>query len=178
MNITNMLVQYLKNPLGIETKNPLLSYTLESEDQNQCQTAYCILVSSTKELLHKNIGDLWDSGKVPLMKIIMPLRTVELILSSRQELFWKVKVWDKNDIASEWSEIASWEMGLLEQNDWKAHWIGQGDTADCNKSAAPQVARDFQVSDVKNVVKARAYISGLGLFQASLNGEQLDDTLL
>ena len=64
MNITNMLVQYLKNPLGIETKNPLLSYTLESEDQNQFQTAYCILVSSTKELLHKNIGDLWNSGKV------------------------------------------------------------------------------------------------------------------
>ncbi len=64
MNITNMLVQYLKNPLGIETKSPLLSYTLESEDQNQFQTAYCILVSSTKELLHRNIGDMWDSGKV------------------------------------------------------------------------------------------------------------------
>ncbi len=175
MNITNMLVQYLKNPLGIETKNPLLSYTLESEDRNQCQTAYCILVSSTKELLHNNIGDLWNSGKVP-HENNYAITYGGALLSSRQELFWKVKVWDKNNIASEWSEIASWEMGLLEQSDWKAQWIGQGDAADCNKSAAPQVARDFQVPDVKKVVKARAYISGLGLFQASLNGEQLDDT--
>jgi alpha-L-rhamnosidase len=176
MNITNMLVQYLKNPLGIETKSPLLSYTLESEDQNQFQTAYCILVSSTKELLHKNIGDMWDSGKVSLENNYA-IAYGGAYLSSRQELFWKVKVWDKNDLESEWSDVASWEMGLLEQNDWKAHWIGQGDTADCNKSAAPQVARDFQVSDVKKVAKARAYVSGLGLFQASMNGVQLDDTL-
>ena len=108
-----MLVQYLKNPLGIETKSPLLSYTLESEDQNQFQTAYCILVSSTKGCCIKTLGICGIREKY-LMKITMPLRTVELYLSSRQELFWKVKVWDKNDLESEWSDIASWEMGLLE----------------------------------------------------------------
>ncbi|OCT15088.1 hypothetical protein A8709_13325 [Paenibacillus pectinilyticus] len=175
MNITNMLVQYLENPLGIDTKNPLLSYTLESAEQNQCQTAYYMLVSSTKELLHKNIGDMWDSGKVT-HENNFAIAYGGARLLSRQELFWKVKVWDKNDMESEWSQTASWEMGLLEQEDWKARWIGQGDTADCNKSAAPQVASDFLVSNPSSVAKARAYVSGLGLFQASINGIQLDDT--
>lgn len=42
--------------------------------------------------------------------------------------------------------------------------------------AVPQVATDFHVADYDKVVKARVYISGLGLYQASLNGQLLDDT--
>jgi len=31
---------------------------------------------------------------------------------------------DKQGLPSAWSEAASWEMGLLTKNDWKAKWIG------------------------------------------------------
>ncbi|MDQ0062258.1 family 78 glycoside hydrolase catalytic domain [Paenibacillus harenae] len=174
MIITNLLVQYLENPLGIETKNPLLSYTLESGEQNRNQGAYRIVVASSIDYLSNDIGDLWDSGKV-LNERNYAIRYNGSSLLSRQEVFWKVKVWDNHHTESEWSEPASWEMGLLEDHEWTASWIGQGDHTMGNKSSAPQAATDFEVPDCKRIVKARAYISGLGLFQASINGSRLDD---
>lgn len=174
MQITNMMTQYLNNPIGIEEKRPLLSYTLASDEQNQSQSSFRILVASTKELLHKNFGDLWDSGKVAKTHNYA-IEYEGVTLASRQEAFWKVKIWDKNDVESEWSSMASWEMGFLEEEDWKAAWIGRGDAADYDKSAAPDLAFDFNVTDYNHIVKARAYISGLGLFQASLNGQRLDN---
>jgi alpha-L-rhamnosidase len=39
--------------------------------------------------------------------------------------FWKVKVWDKDGEASEWSPPALWSLGLLEPGEWKeAQWLG------------------------------------------------------
>jgi alpha-L-rhamnosidase len=174
MRIRNLLVQYLKNPIGIETSFPVLCYTLESDEQDQFQSAHHILVSASVEGLHQDIGDLWDSGKQKGNHVLAEYAGTPL--TSRQEVFWKVKVWDKNDIESNWSEIASWEMGLIDDHEWKAAWIGEGDHADTDKSAAPQLAIDFTVKDIQNVRKARAYISGLGMYQASMNGKPLDDT--
>jgi alpha-L-rhamnosidase len=44
-------------------------------------------------------------------------------LESRQRLSWRVRVWDEHDRPSEWSPRAGWEMGLLDAQDWHAHWI-------------------------------------------------------
>jgi alpha-L-rhamnosidase len=173
MNIHHLLVQYLKNPIGIGTKYPVLSYTLESAEQSQLQSASRILVASSAERLQQNIGDLWDSGKRPGSHCWTEYAGAAL--SSRQEVFWKVKVWDKHDIESDWSEAASWEMGLLDGKEWTASWIGEGDAADCDKAAAPALAVDFTVENLPGIVKARVYISGLGLFQASINGRPLDE---
>ncbi|WP_141503092.1 family 78 glycoside hydrolase catalytic domain [Paenibacillus luteus] len=174
MKISNLLTQYLHNPIGMNSTRPILSYSLESDEKNQYQTAYRVLVSSTVVLLQNNIGDVWDSGKVS-NDMNFAIKYDGTPLTSRQDVFWKVKVWDRSDIESGWSPIHSWEMGLLEDDQWIARWIGQGDHIECNKSAAPQVAMDFNVDNVNSIVKARAYISGLGLFHASINGERLDD---
>jgi len=72
MKITNMRVQCLSNPIGIQELNPVLSYTLKPEDLEKteegsihiCQSRYRILAASKKELLYDDIGDLWDSGTV------------------------------------------------------------------------------------------------------------------
>ncbi|GLX68451.1 family 78 glycoside hydrolase catalytic domain [Paenibacillus glycanilyticus] len=175
MKISELLVQYLSNPIGIDSKRPILSYKLESDEKDQYQTAYRIIASSTFVLLQNNSGDLWDSGKVQKEKNYA-IEYEGIPLLSRQTVFWKVKVWDRSGIEAEWSSIHSWEMGLLDDSQWIASWIGQGDNADCKKSAAPQVAIDFTVDNIDRIVKARAYISGLGLFHASINGEQLDDS--
>lgn len=174
MIISNLLVQYLNNPIGIESKHPLLSYTLTSDIHHQAQTAYRILAASTQNLLRQEIGDVWDSGKVFDPKPFA-IEYAGKPLKSRQRVFWKAKVWDKNDVESVWSETAVWEMGLLNESEWTANWIGHGDGMEVNKSAAPQVAVDFDVKNEREIVRARAYISGLGLFQATINGQQLDD---
>ena len=67
--LTNLRCEYLTDPLGIDVVKPRLSWVIEERNQNpesrnQKQTAYQVLVASTLELLAKDQGDLWDSGKV------------------------------------------------------------------------------------------------------------------
>ncbi|MCX7887746.1 MAG: alpha-L-rhamnosidase N-terminal domain-containing protein, partial [Verrucomicrobiae bacterium] len=108
--------EYRVNPLGIDQRKPRLSWTLASDQPNQKQTAYRILVTSDGKTL-------WDSGKVTSDETVAvvydgpPLR-------SGQRCDWKVKVWDKNGNESDWSQPAFWTMGLLEPSDWKTEWIG------------------------------------------------------
>jgi alpha-L-rhamnosidase len=103
----------------VEATNP--------DERGQRQTAYQILVASSRENLDKDIGDLWDTGKVNSDETLVvyagkPLR-------SEMECWWKVRVWDKDGNPSEWSEPARWTMGLLEPSDWKGKWIGYDEPA-------------------------------------------------
>ena len=47
-------------------------------------------------------------------------------LEARQRYYWRVKVWDKHGNESDWSEPVWWEMGLLDEDDWRAEWISFG----------------------------------------------------
>jgi len=176
MIINDLRVQDLKEPLGIESRKPVFGYLLESEENNQYQSAFHILVASSPDILKGNAGDLWDSGKQDRRENYAISYAGEE-MKSRQIAYWKVKVWDKNGIESEWSNPSFFEMGLLNDTDWKGVWIGQGDSYSGNKAVAPMFIGDFETPDRKRMKYARLYISGLGLFKASLNGRDLSDTL-
>ena len=64
IDVTNLRTEQLKNPLGIDTRQPRLGWRIESDEQNVMQTAYHILVASSPELLAQGKGDMWDSGKI------------------------------------------------------------------------------------------------------------------
>ncbi|MGB9717303.1 MAG: family 78 glycoside hydrolase catalytic domain [Thermoproteota archaeon] len=121
--------EYRVNPLGVDVLKPRLSWIVESSERGQFQTAFQIIVSSTRANLEKDIGDLWDSGKVQSEETSQ-ITYAGKTLSSRMECWWKVRVWDKQGRPSEWSEPAYWTMGLLEPDDWKAKWIGYDEYAE------------------------------------------------
>src|SRR5690349_8668489 len=56
--------EYLASPLAIDTREPRLSWQIESTTRGAKQTAYQIIVASTRARLASNIGDLWDTRKV------------------------------------------------------------------------------------------------------------------
>ncbi|HZI32315.1 MAG TPA: DUF3395 domain-containing protein, partial [Candidatus Binatia bacterium] len=114
--------EYLSNPLGIGTVKPRLSWILESSQRGAKQTAYRILVASSQELLKKNIGDLWDSGKV-MADDSSQITYEGRPLASRERCFWKVRTWDRDGNAGSWSPVAQWQVGLLKPADWRAKWI-------------------------------------------------------
>lgn len=114
--------EYLANPLGIDTPRPRLSWIMESAQRAQTQTAYQILVARSPETLAQNTGDLWDSGKVPSSQTLH-IPYAGQPLASRQTCWWKVRLWDKNDHPSPWSDPAFWSVGLLNTDDWQARWI-------------------------------------------------------
>ncbi len=114
--------EHLTNPLGIDVEKPSFSWQSDSQERNWRQTAYEILVASTIDLLKVGKADVWDSGKQASGE------SSSVVYGgpkpkSRKQYFWSVRVWDGKNHVSQSVESAWWEMGLLQESDWKAKWI-------------------------------------------------------
>ncbi len=128
VSIDNLRCEYLHNPLGIDASHPRLSWQLAAPERGTSQAAYQILVASSEALLAAGTGDLWDSGKVA-SSATSQIDYAGQALDSREQCFWKVRVWDATGTASDWSAVAAWQMGLLQPGDWQAKWISPGPPA-------------------------------------------------
>ena len=121
--VTDLRCEYLKDPLGIDVAKPRLSWKIViSKQRGVRQTAYQILVASTPELLAKDKGDLWDSGKVESDRSIQ-VEYAGKPLESETGCHWKVRVWDQNQKAT-WSDAAMFLTGKIRADDWRGTWIG------------------------------------------------------
>ena len=170
--------EYRVNPLGIDEPQPRLSWRVESTERGQRQTAYRILVASQPELLQREVGDLWDSGRVESPETVH-IAYAGRPLHSRQQCHWRVCVWDRNG-RSTWSEPARWTMGLLSPQDWQAQFISFRDTTPLHRDRATlflpparQYRREFVLS--KPVRRATLYATALGIFELYLNGRRVGD---
>src|SRR5688500_14788806 len=180
VSVENLRCEMLVDPLGIDIKKPRLCWQINSTQRNVQQTAYHIIVSSTKEKLDKSEGDVWNSGKINSSQSVH-ITYAGKILVARAQCFWKVKIYT-NKGESGWSEPAYWTMGLLSKTDWKAKWIG------CDKASpwdsitqwsrlsARYFRKQFQSSP--NIKRATVYIVGLGLYELYLNGKKIGNHVL
>ena len=178
MVINDLRCEYLNDPQGIDVIEPRLGWILQSDQRGQRQRSYQILVASAEKKLQQDLGDLWDSGKVVSDQSNQVVYGGKL-LTSRQPCYWKVRIWDKNDKVSAWSETAQWTMGLLEPSDWQGQWIGgpwQGDWKQEQSAPLPWLRKTFEISG--DVLRARAYVSALGYYELYVNGKKVDDHVL
>lgn len=121
LSLYDLRCESISQPVGIHSQSPRLSWKIASDLKSLLQTAYQIKVASSSEKLAAGEADLWDSGKVESnTSHLVPYAGAAL--DSRQVAFWQVTVWVAND-QNATSEIASWEMGLLNSSDWAANWI-------------------------------------------------------
>ena len=124
---TTLRCDYRVAPLGIDSPQPRLDWILSTNNpptRGLIQSAYQILVASSPELLSKDQGDIWDTGKLASNQMSQIDYGGKSLLPA-QSVWWKVRVWDQADKASSWSEASHWTMGLLTEADWKgAKWIG------------------------------------------------------
>ncbi len=182
-------------PMNIGSDGPGFSWQLISELRNQSQSACRILVSDNQEDLSSDVGNIWDSGPYQSTQSIL-VKYAGPELKPAQTYFWKVKVWNQDGAESGWSKVATFHTSLFSQADWKnAQWIGfemmdesnrlvpgvHGNGDDLDKQALlrpviPYFRKDFNVN--KRVAKAILYISGLGQYEASINGQQAGDGFL
>ena len=142
--------------------------------------AYRVLVASSPEKLAKQQGDLWDSGKVASADSVNVAYAGQP-LASGQTCFWQVQAWDKEGKASPWSAPAVWEMALLDKAHWTGQWLNDGkqnpqkDEDFYKEDPAPLFRKEFVVT--KPLRRARLYVTGLGYYEASLNGERVGDQM-
>ncbi|HEY4789700.1 MAG TPA: family 78 glycoside hydrolase catalytic domain [Bacteroidales bacterium] len=178
--LQDLRCEMLTNPEGIDAVQPRLSWEIYGSQRDIEQTAYQVLVASSREKLDANEGDLWNSGKVNSNQSIQIVYT-GTPLASRTQCFWKVKIWT-NKGESSWSEPAYWSIGLLQPTDWKAKWIGLDkafpwDSITKNSRLSARYFRK-EFESKKAIKRATVYISGLGLYELYINGQRIGNQVL
>lgn len=158
----DLRVEYLTNPLGVDTAEPRFFWKNRHSERGQSQTAFELIVSSSPSA---DTGDLWESGKTSGDSSIQIVYGGKPLASNRT-YYWKVRVYDSEDKASPWSEVARFDTGLLAPSDWKGQWIG-GENLLRREFILPEEPR-----------RARAYIAGLGYYELHLNGRKVGNHVL
>ena len=171
--VVGLRTEYKKDPLGIDSRKPRLSWQLQADGRGITQSAYQIQVARDERELLDGRNLVWDSGRVNSDDSIHRVYGGPP-LQSGQRYYWRVRIWDGSGRNSRWSETAYWEMGLLSASDWQASWIEPDLREDVTKSQpAPMLRRGFLVKG--DVQRARAYVTSHGLYEMHLNGRRVGD---
>ncbi|WP_299062778.1 alpha-L-rhamnosidase [uncultured Polaribacter sp.] len=197
ISFDKLLVNTKENPITIESKQPNFSWTVSVDGYNKSQSAYQILVASSIEKLIEGDADLWNSNKVESNKSTF-VKYKGKALEAMQTYFWKVKIWDEKGLASNWSAVQEFEMGLMEDKNWGASkWITlKKDTRTSDyqfrnfktgrmKNQPAKKVNGFSAGYFRNVIdinkkieNAQAYICGLGYYELYLNGIKVGNHVL
>lgn len=174
VTVSQLRVENMKQPLGIDTDTPRFSWILLSDKQDVRQTAYQLIVSADN-------GELWNSGRVESdQQLWVPYGGSKL--TSNTHCTWKVKVWTTVGETS-WSEPQSFSIGLLGEAKWRGYWIGlerlmPGEERGFHsRMAARYLRKEFKL-DAKKVRRATAYVAGIGLHEFYVNGQRMGDGVL
>lgn len=158
MKITSLLVNHQKEPFGFDLSNLRVDFIVEADKFNQPIKKITIWTSKNdtpvfeKETKYdNNFFDLCDLKLLP-----------------RTRYYVQVDLTDGDDHCT---ATTFFETGKMNEP-FTASWIANKDKNIQNTL----FKRDFNLN--KNIISARLYISGLGLYEASLNGEKIGDEFL
>ena len=174
--VNHLTTERMNAPMSIATATPRLGWRISSTKNDVMQTEYHIIVASTKEKAEKCEGDLWDTTVKSSQSqwITYGGKAVR----SNTRCYWRVKVTTTQG-ESDWSDVAVWNVGLLTESDWSGQWIGLDqampwDVEDVHSRLSSRyLRREFKVD--KPVKSATLYISGLGMYEAFINGKKVGD---
>lgn len=162
MRITNIRINGIENPVGFLYEQLMCSWNVR-ETKSKRQTNAVIEVSTRsdfQEIVYKKEGaDLDQSGE-----------RLDIKLQPRTTYFYRITITgDAGDRAV--SETCTFETGKM-QEEWKADWISPAN----EDTFHPVMTKTFSL--LKKVRRARLYATGVGLFEAYLNGKKLGEEYL
>ena len=162
----------------LATAEPRFSWQYSTESNNVVQTSYRIVVASSPEKAQQGVGDLWDSDIIESSDMLY-ISYQGKNLASRDRAWWKVYATltcgkhGKTTHAE--SDVQSFEVSLLNADDWQAKWIGHEFDDDIltgkTRLAARYLRKEFPLHG--EVGTARLYVSGMGVYTAYLNGTEI-----
>ena len=171
MRAINLKTEHMINPLGIDVREPYLTWNCLDGKR---QSAYEIQIL-------ENDNVVCNSGKIICDEMY---HVYTGGIKSRQRYTWKLRLWDELNQVGEWSKEAFFETGILEKNEWKAKWINPELTCDSEvHKPASYLRTSFHLEkSVFEKAKAhnsgRLYITAHGLYEAWINGKRVGDFVL
>lgn len=155
--------EYLMGTPVIDLASPRLCWKVQGATS---QTAYQIKV-------YVDGNEVYDTGKVGSSSMS---HCYQGELESRNQVTWKVRLWDEMKKCGDWSQLASFEMGLLSEKDWTAKWIDPETEHEADKrQPASYLKKKFIVEQLGN---ARLYITSHGVYSAYINGVKVGNFIL
>lgn len=160
MKITNLRTNQIASPLGFQLDRLSLSWVTEVEKKKSTfQTAAQVQIATDKNFAKI----IFDSGKKEDINSLAYHPNVSL--EPRTRYYRHVTVWgDQGDIAT--STVAWFETAKMDES-WQGKWI----TPDLDKEVHPLLRKNFNLPD--EVVSARVYISGVGIYDFKINGKRV-----
>ena len=159
MKITSCKTNHMVNPLGYGMAHATVSWIAEDTVSKKQAGAQVIVAKDDKM---KEV--LYDSGKKAELSNLAVDLPIDLTPYTRY--FWTVKVWgDAGDEAT--SEVNWFETGKREDG-WQAKWIT---TTWEDKNLHPYMRKAFSVNG--KIKSARAYVTGMGLYELEINGDRV-----
>lgn len=178
VTVENPKVEMTENPVGLGVAYPRFMWQISSPENNLIQQSYRIIVAGSEKDLKQEKNLLWDSGIVPSDNSLF-IKYEGKALESNKDYYWRVSV-NTNQGGSGWSKIRKWSTALLDNQQWKAEWIGEnamsnpGETdREFARLAARYLRKDFDAD--KKIKRAVLFISGLGSSESYINGKRISD---
>ena len=183
---TRLRCAHLENPLAVECDRVRFSWWLEGEGVGRRQSAYQLSVDRVHPEGHVTV---WDSGCVP-GEGTTDVAYGGAPLCEGASYRWRVRAWDENGAVGPWSECAIFETALA-PDAWRGKFIGLGlgaghfdvpagdglvDPVTLALAPAPYLRRAFELHG--QVTRARLYVSALGTYDLSVNGNAVSDAVL
>eukprot|EP00040_Diaphanoeca_grandis_P042744 m.265853 g.265853 ORF g.265853 m.265853 type:complete len:1002 (+) comp64084_c0_seq1:339-3344(+) len=169
-------VEYLENPITIDTPTPRFSWALSSSDRGVVQLSYHIVVTHLPAVGAPVI--VWDSGAVETNRTLNIPYAGSVPLLSDADYTWSVVSTDSVDRSRKESDgaCANFSTAIIGVNGnsmgslaWRdAQWI----SSPVNGSYA-QYRTEFHIANTP--IRSRMYISGLGYAKTWLNGNLTDN---
>lgn len=162
MELKDLRIEYMKNPIGLDRTNPRFSWKIVSSETNVMQSAFRIVVT-------QDLQKVWDSGKIDKNTSVLVEYTGP-DLQATTSYHVSVEVWDNkgNHAMTE----GTFETGLLKGSYFKADWITHPYSVE--ETAPPVFTKEFSVK--KEIKHARIYATALGVYEISINGQKVGDS--
>ena len=110
----SLMVEFLRTPENILIKDSHPEYSWVVPKETVMQSAYQILVASSKEKINNDIGDIWNSGEVRTNKS-SEISHEGKSLENWNTYYWKVRVLGDDHEFSKYSKFQSFKTGNIEE---------------------------------------------------------------
>lgn len=169
MRITNLQVNHLTQPIGIDGNHLHIRWTLEG---GISQSAYEVTITDCGGKPLASSGRKQSNGMEHIFAQAIPPKTKAQII---------VMVWDENGVASEPAELTV--ITGIAKNDWKAKWINPEPKHDgTTQQRASYLRTVFTISAEQREAAlaqgAYLYATCHGLMNLFLNGQEISDHCL